>query len=327
MMRAIAIHHSGGPEVLELVTRPIPRPDVGQILIRVHASGVNRPDIAQRQGYYPPPADASPLPGLEVAGEVVEIGAGVTRFNREKRVMALTHGGGYADYAVADANHALPLPESMDFIQGAGVPETFFTVWSNVFECGGLRAGDVLLVHGGASGIGTTAIQLGRAFGAKIITTVGSEKKRRTCLELGSHLAINYKAQDFVEEVKKFTQGHGADVILDMVGGDYVPRNYQAAALDGRIIQIAFLQHHQASINLKLMMAKRLTHTGSTLRPRDRDFKAQIARKLEEHVLPLLATSQIMPVIDTVLPLEEAIKAHQMMEAGKHIGKIILKVV
>jgi len=327
MMRAIAIRQSGGPEVLELVTRPIPRPDAGQILIHVHASGVNRPDIAQRQGRYPPPLGASPLPGLEVAGEVAEIGAGVQRFKIGARVMALTHGGGYADYVVVDARHALPMPESLDFIQAAGVPETFFTVWSNVFERGALREGEVLLVHGGSSGIGTTAIQLGRAFGATIITTVGSEEKRQAVTRLGAHLSINYKTQDFVEEVKKFTQGHGADVILDMVGGDYVLRNYQAAAMDGRIIQIAFLHHHQAQINLGLMTAKRLTHTGSTLRPRDSNFKAHIAKELEKHVLPLLASAQISPVIDTVLPLEDAAKAHQMMEAGKHIGKIILKVV
>jgi len=327
MMRAIVVRCHGGPEVLTLVSQPKPEAGRGQIVIRVHAAGVNRPDIAQRRGHYPPPPDASPLLGLEVAGEVAALGAGVTRFKLGARVMALVHGGGYADYVAVDARHVLPLPDNMDFIQGAGVPENFFTVWSNVFEAAQLKKDEVLLVHGGASGIGTAAIQLGRAFGAQVIASAGSAEKCAACVKIGAHLAIDYRTQDFVEAVKTFTQGGGAHVILDMVGGNYVARNYQSAARGGRIVQIAFLQNRQAEIDLNEMMAKCLIHTGSRLRPRDAAFKGHIAKALEARVVPLLANGRIAPVIDTVLPLEEAATAHQIMEAGTHIGKIILKVV
>jgi len=326
-MRAIAITRPGGPQMLQQVEMPCPQPQGRQILIRLHAAGVNRPDIAQRQGVYPPPPDASPLPGLEGAGEVVACGEQALRFTVGTRVMALLPGGGYAEYALVDERHALILPQWMDFVMAAAIPETFLTVWHNLFELGRLTKGEVALVHGGASGIGTVAIQLARAFGAHVIATAGSEKKCQACRDLGANLAIHYHEADFVAAVHDETQGRGVDVILDMVGGDYVTRNYQAACVGGRIIQIAFLQGHKAQINLNLLMQKRLYHTGSTLRGRDDDFKARLVAAMAQHVMPLLETGEVRPIIDTILPLTQAAKAHELLEAGQHIGKIVLKII
>jgi len=326
-MRAIAIRRPGDAGILQRVEVPCPRPQAGQILIRLYASGVNRPDIAQRQGLYPAPAGASPLPGLEGAGEVVDCGDGARHFTVGDRVMALLPGGGYADYACVDERHAVRMPEGMDFITAAAIPETYLTVWHNVFELGKPHVGETLLVHGGTSGIGTTAIQLGKAFGATVIATAGSDKKCQACRDLGAGLAINYQIQDFVSLVHEYTQGRGADVILDMVGGEYVERNLKVAAVGGRIIQIAFLKGHKATINLNLLMQKRLHLTGSTLRPRDDDFKARLVADFAHQVMPLLVSGRVRPIIDTVLPLEQAAKAHQLLEEGNHIGKIVLKVV
>jgi len=324
-MRAIAISRSGGADVLQQVELPCPQPKERQILIRLHACGVNRPDIAQRQGLYPAPPGASPLPGLEGAGEVVACGNDASRFALGTRVMALLPGGGYAEYACVDERHAIILPDEMDFITAAAIPETYLTVWHNVFELGLLKEGETLLVHGGTSGIGTTAIQLGKAFGATVIATAGSDRKCHACLEIGSDLAINYRKADFVAAVRDYTKGKGANVILDMVGGDYVARNIQTAAVGGRIVQIAFLQGHKAQTNLHLLMQKRLTHTGSTLRPRDDDFKARLVTAMVSHIMPLLQKGCVRPIIDTVLPLEQASAAHQLLEEGRHIGKIVLE--
>jgi len=326
-MRAISIMRPGGPEVLRQVDLPCPRPQGRQILIRLHASGVNRPDIAQRQGLYPAPAGASPLPGLEGAGEVVEMGDQACLFAVGAKVMALLPGGGYSEYAVVDERHALAMPDDMDYITAAAIMETFLTVWHNVFELGKLTQGERLLVHGGTSGIGTAAIQLGKIFGASVITTAGSDEKCRVCRELGADLAINYREENFVEAVQHHTKGAGADVILDMVGGDYVERNFKVAAIGGRIVQIAFLDGHRAQINLNLLMQKRLVFTGSTLRPRDDDFKAELVAAMASHVVPLLEQGRIQPVIDRVFPLSQAASAHQLMETSQHIGKIILKII
>jgi len=325
-MRAIAITRSGEPEVLQLVEQPCPQPVGRQILIRFAFAGVNRPDIAQRQGSYPAPTGASPLPGLEGAGEVVACGARAQRFALGDRVTALLTGGGYAEYALADERHAIGLPENMDFATAAAIPETYLTVWHNVFGLGKLNEGETLLVHGGSSGIGTTAIQLGKAFGATVITTAGSDKKCQACYDLGADLVINYRRQDFVSAVRDYTKGQGADVILDMVGGDYVERNFKAAAVGGRIVQIAFLKGHKAQTNLNYLMQKRLQHTGSTLRPRDDDFKARLVAALEQHVMPLLEQGRVRPIIDKIFTLKQAALAHQLMESGQHIGKIILKI-
>ncbi len=324
MMTAVAVSHPGGPEVLVPERRPIPVPGPGEILIAVEAAGVNRPDVSQREGKYPPPPGASDLPGLEVAGRVVARGQGAERFEIGAAVCALAHGGGYAEYCLVHETHALPIPKGFSMIEAAGLPETFFTVWSNVFERGHLQAGETFLVHGGSSGIGTTAIMLAKAFGAKVIATAGSAEKCATCLELGADVAIDYKTQDFVEVVKEATQGHGADVILDMVGGPYVERNFQAAALEGRIVQIAFMQGVKADI--RLLTTKRLSHIGSTLRPRSVEQKAAIATALYEKVWPLWEQGRCKPVIDSVFPLVEAAKAHARMESSAHVGKIILKV-
>jgi len=326
-MCAMAITRSGEPEVLQLIQLPCPQPVGRQILIRLAFAGINRPDIAQRQGTYPAPAGASPLPGLEGAGKVVALGDKARRFAVGERVMALLPGGGYAEYALLDERHAISLPENMDFATAAAIPETYLTVWHNLFELGKLSQGETLLVHGGTSGIGTTAIQLGKAFGATVITTAGSEKKCQACSDLGADLAINYLHQDFVSSVRDYTKGQGADVILDMVGGDYVERNFKAAALGGRIIQIAFLSGHKVTTNLNLLMQKRLIHTGSTLRPRDDDFKARLVTALEQHVLPLLKQGRVRPIIDKIFPLKQAAQAHQLMESGQHIGKILLKII
>ena len=323
-MRAVIAEGGGGPEVLKLATRPVPRPGPGEILVRVAAAGVNRPDVLQRQGAYPPPPGAPDILGLEIAGEVVETGAGAARFAPGARVMALVAGGGYADYAVVHETNALPVPDGLTFKQAGAVPETYFTVWTNVFERGALKEGETFLVHGGTSGIGTTAIQLAKAFGARVIATAGSAGKCDACRELGADLAVNYREADFVKEVKGFTGGRGADVILDMVGGDYIPRNHEAAAQDGRIVQIAFLKTSKVELNFMRLMLKRLTHTGSTLRSRPVAEKAAIAAALADRVLPLLAGGRCLPVMDSEFPLERVADAHRRMDGGEHIGKIVL---
>jgi NADPH2:quinone reductase len=323
-MRAVIAEGGGGPEVLKLVTRPVPRPGPGEILVRVAAAGVNRPDVLQRQGAYPPPPGAPDILGLEIAGEVVGTGDGAARFAPGARVMALVAGGGYADYAVVHETNALPVPGGLTFKQAGAVPETYFTVWSNVFERGALKEGETFLVHGGTSGIGTTAIQLAKAFGARVIATAGSAGKCDACRKLGADLAVNYREADFVKEVKDFTGGRGADVILDMVGGDYIPRNHEAAAQDGRIVQIAFLKTSKVELNFMRLMLKRLTHTGSTLRSRPVAEKAAIAAALADRVLPLLAGGRCLPVMDSEFPLERVADAHRRMDGGEHIGKIVL---
>jgi len=323
-MNAVEITTPGGPDVLKLTQRPVPTPGAGEILVRVTAAGVNRPDVLQRAGGYPPPPGASDLPGLEIAGEVVAAGDGASRFPVGARVCALVAGGGYAEYAVVHESNALPVPAGFSDIEAAALPETFFTVWTNVFERGGLVAGETLLVHGGTSGIGTTAIMLAKAFGAKVFATAGTDEKCAECLRLGADLAINYRTQDFAKEVKSATGGAGVEVILDMVGGDYIQKNYEAAAMDGRIVQIAFLNGPKATVDFTRLMMKRLTHTGSTLRARPVAAKASIARALEEKVWPLLAAKTIRPVIHARFPLAEAAAAHALMESSAHVGKIVL---
>ncbi|MBX3571721.1 MAG: NAD(P)H-quinone oxidoreductase [Mesorhizobium sp.] len=325
-MTAIAITEPGGPMVLKPEKRPLPQPGPGEILIKVKAAGVNRPDVLQRQGAYPPPPGASDLPGLEVAGEVAVLGDGVKRWRIGDAVTALTPGGGYAEFCLVSESNALPVPHGFTFTEAAAIPETFFTVWHNVFQRGGLKAGEVFLVHGGTSGIGTAAVQLAKAFGARVIATAGSAEKCEACTKLGADRAVNYRSEDFVAAVKDATGGKGADVILDMVGGDYIGRNYDAAAVDGRIVQIAFLQGAKASADFSKLMLKRLTHTGSTLRPRSVEFKAGIAAELERQVWPLLAERRIAPVMDMIFPLREAWRAHERMQEGEHIGKIVLDV-
>ena len=323
-MTAIAITEPGGPEVLRPERRPVPEPDRGEVRIRVHAAGVNRPDMLQRQGAYPPPKGASDVPGLEVAGRIDALGDGISRWNIGDEVCALVPGGGYAEYCIAHASHCLTVPEGLTLTEAAAIPETFFTVWHNVFERGGLKRGETLLVHGGTSGIGTTAIQLAIAFGAHVIVTAGTDEKCRACIELGAKRAVNHRTEDFVEAVRHATDGRGANVILDMVGGDYVDRNYTAAAKDGRIVQIAFLKGQRVEADFSKLMRKRLTHTGSTLRPRSAEFKARLAAKLDETVWPLLAQRRIAPVMDTIFPLADAWRAHERMEEGVHTGKIVL---
>ena len=325
-MTAIGISEPGGPMVLKPQTRPLPEPGPGEILIRVRAAGVNRPDVMQRRGAYPPPPGASDLPGLEAAGEVAALGPDVERWRVGDAVTALTPGGGYAEYVRVHATNALPVPAGFTFSEAAALPETFFTVWHNVFQRGGLKAGESFLVHGGSSGIGTAAIQLAAAFGARVFTTAGSADKCDACMKLGAHRAINYRDEDFVAAIREETGGKGVDVILDMVGGDYVARNYDAAAMDGRIVQIATLNGARAEADFTRLMFKRLTHTGSALRPRSVEFKAQIAAELEAKVWPLLAERRIAPVMDTIFPLTEAWRAHERMEESEHIGKIVLDV-
>jgi len=325
-MTAIEIAQPGDANALQPVERAVPQPKAGEILVRVRAAGVNRPDVLQRQGSYAPPPGASDIPGLEIAGDVVALGEGVKRYRIGDAVVALLAGGGYAEYATVHESTALPLPSGYSYSEAAAIAETFFTVWHNVFERGGLKEGETLLIHGGSSGIGTTAIQLAKAFGAKVIITAGSADKCEACLKLGADRAVNYRDEDFVTVVKEFTGGNGADVILDMVGGDYVDRNYKAAAEDGRIVQIAFLNGAKATANFAILMTKRLTHTGSTLRSRSVEFKAGIARELEAKVWPLLAERKVAPVMDMTFPLKDAWKAHERMEGSQHIGKIVLEV-
>ncbi len=313
-------------ETLELAQRPIPEPAAYQVLIKVAAAGVNRPDIMQRKGLYPPPVGASDILGLEIAGTVVALGSAVTNLNRGDTVCALVTGGGYAEYCLASAALCLPIPDGLTFVQVAALPETFFTVWSNVFDRAQLLQGETLLVHGGSSGIGTTAIQLATAFGAKVIVTAGSQEKCVRCLELGASVAINYREHDFVEAVLQATEKKGVNVILDMMGGDYLPRNLECLAFDGRLVQIALQNGVKAHINLLPILLKRLTLTGSTLRARDDEFKERIAQQLYKNVWPLLATGQIKPIIHTTFSLADAANAHALMESSQHIGKIILEI-
>lgn len=325
-MTAIGISKPGDPEVLVPQLRPVPSPGPREILIKVAAAGVNRPDILQRSGSYPPPPGASDLPGLEVAGEVVSLGEGAGKHRLGDKVMSLVSGGGYAQYCVTHESIAIPVPAGFSMIEAGATPETLVTVWHNVFERGALKAGETLLVHGGSSGIGTMAIQLAKAFGARAIVTVGSREKADACLELGADHAINYKLQDFVAEVKAATAGAGADLILDMVGGDYIEKNYDAAALEGRIVQIAFLGGAKATVNFARLMMKRLHHTGSTLRPRSVADKAAMVGAIEARVLPLMREGRIKPLIDSSFPLEQAADAHRRMETSAHVGKIVLTI-
>lgn len=325
-MTGIIIDGKGGPEVLKARTLPLPQPAAGQILIRVQAAGVNRPDIAQRVGAYPPPPGHSPLPGLEVAGTVAVVGPGVTRWKVGDHVCALVNGGGYAAFCIAEDTATLPVPAGLDVMAAGALPETAFTVWNNVFERGGLTAGEWFLVHGGTSGIGTTAIQLAKAFGAKVMATAGSPEKCKACLDLGADVAVNYRTDDFVKVAKEATGGRGINVTLDMVGGDYTDRNIVAAAEDGRVVQIATLGGAEAKINVARLMMKRVTLTGSTLRPRTREVKAGFARALETKVWPLIVAGQVKVVIDRTYRLAEAGQAHARMETSQHIGKIVLQV-
>src|SRR5471030_3519853 len=324
-MTVIGISKPGGPEVLVPETRAVPSPGANEILVKVAAAGVNRPDVAQRSGAYPPPPGSSDLPGLEVAGVVVATGAGVSKHKIGDKVMSLVAGGGYAQYCIAQDAQAIAVPPSLSMNEAGAVPETLMTVWHNVFERGRLQPGETLLIHGGSSGIGTMAIQLAKAFGSKVIVTVGSKDKADACLKLGADRAINYKTEDFVEATNAATGGAGANVILDMVGGDYIDRNYDAAAVEGRIVQIAFLSGTpKADVNFARLMVKRLHHTGSTLRPRSNADKAAMVAAIEAKVMPLLREGRVKPLMDSSFPLEKAADAHRRMETSEHIGKIVL---
>lgn len=323
-MACAEIDGSGGPEVLKPARRPLPEPSAGEVLIRVAAAGVNRPDVIQRLGLYPAPPGASDLPGLEVSGTVVATATESGRWRVGDQVCALVAGGGYAEYCTAPDPQCLPVPEGLDLVQAAALPETFFTVWSNLFDRAGLQAGESLLVHGGTSGIGTTAIQMAHHLGARVFATAGSDDKCRVCRDLGAEIAVNYRESDFVEAVRGATDGKGANVVLDMIGGDYVRRNIRALAPDGRLVFIAFMQGSKVEVDMMPVMLKRLTVTGSTLRARDVAFKGAIAAELESTVWPLLASGAIRPVIDRTFPLAEAAAAHRLMESSEHIGKIVL---
>lgn len=325
-MKAVEISKPGGPEVLVLVDRPVPELKPGEVLIKVSAAGINRPDVFQRKGNYPPPAGASDLPGLEVVGEIVSGETGDTGLAIGDKVCALVAGGGYAEYCAAPAAQCLPIPKGLSDVEAAGLPETYYTVWTNVFDRGRLSAGESLLVHGGASGIGTTAVQLATAMGNKVYATVGSDERVRAVEGLGAVQGINYRSQDYVEEVKKATDGKGVDVVLDMVAGDYINRNINCLADDGRIVIIALLGGAKATIDCNQVLRRRLTVTGSTLRPRPVAFKADIAQSLKTHVWPLLESGKIRPIVHATFPLERACDAHAMMDAGEQIGKIILTV-
>lgn len=324
-MTVIGISKFGGPEVLIPETRDVPQPGPGDILIKVAAAGVNRPDVAQRSGSYPPPPGASDLPGLEVAGVVVALGDGATKHKLGDKVMSLVAGGGYAQYCIAPDAQAMAVPDNFSMSEAGATAETLMTVWHNVFERGNLQPGETLLVHGGSSGIGTMAIQLAKALGSKVIVTVGSQAKADACLKLGADHAINYKTEDFVARVKEIT-GHGVELILDMVGGDYVEKNLDCAAVDGRIVQIALLNGPKATINAARIMVKRLHYTGSTLRPRSPADKAAMVKAIEANVLPLLRAGRVKPLMDSSFPLEDAAGAHRRMETSEHIGKIVLVV-
>jgi NADPH2:quinone reductase len=325
-MTAISITEPGGPEVLKPVTIETPKPGEREILIKVEAAGVNRPDVLQRAGAYPPPPGASPLPGLEVAGEVVALGDGASQWKIGDKVCALTAGGGYAEYCVVHETNALPVPKGLSMTEAAGVPETFFTVWTNVFERGVLKPGESLLVHGGSSGIGTTAIQIASALGSTVYTTAGSAEKCKVCEQLGAARCINYREKDFAEVIREITNKKGVDVILDMVGGDYIQKNIKAAAMDGRIVNIAYLNGSTAEVNFVMVMMKRLTLTGSTLRARPIADKAAIAAALKDKVWPLIEAGKVKPQLFRIFPLREAAAAHALMETSAHIGKIVLEV-
>jgi len=323
-MRAIEIAEPGGPEVLRLVERLVPTPGAGEVLVRIAAAGVNRPDIMQRLGKYPPPVGASDIPGLEIAGTVVADGPSAD-LPIGDRVCALVSGGGYAEYCTAPQQQCLRIPDGLNDVQAAAVPETFFTVWTNLFDRGALRRGETVLIHGGTSGIGTTAIQLARAFGATVLATAGSEEKCRACLQLGASHAINYNTEDFVDVVREVTRGAGVDVILDIVGGDYFPRNIESLGLNGRLVQIGLMGGARATVNLTAVLQKRLTITGSTLRARTPDQKGAIARAVEKAVWPLLARGEVQPIVHMTFPLERAAEAHEALESGRVIGKVVLK--
>jgi len=325
-MRHIDHRPGGGLECLRMAEGPVPEPGPHDVLVRVAYAGINRPDVFQRSGSYPPPADASPLLGLEISGEIVALGADVSGWKIGDQVCALTPGGGYAEYCVAPAEHCLPVPAGLSLLEAAALPETYFTVWSNVFERGALQPGEAFLVHGGSSGIGLTAIQLAKQFGATVYTTVGSSEKADACRRAGADRVINYHEEDFVEVLKQATDGNGVNVILDMVGGDYIPRNIKSLAVEGRLVQIAFLKGSRVELDTAPIMRKRLTFTGSTLRPRSRAEKADIAKALQDKVWPLLDQGLCHPVIHATFPLAEAAEAHRLMESSKHIGKIMLEV-
>lgn len=323
-MKAIEIAAPGGPEQLRMTTRPVPSCAAGEVLVRVAAAGVNRPDVMQRQGRYPPPPGASDLPGLEIAGEIAAVGAGVSGLSVGDRVLALLPGGGYAEYAIAAAPLCLPVPDGVTMIEAAAIPETYFTVWTNLFQRGGCKSGDTVLIHGGTSGIGTTAIQLANAFGARVYATAGSPDKCRACERLGAVRGIDYKTEDFVEVIRGATDGKGVDLILDMVAGSYVARNIEAAAMEGRIVTISLLGGAKAEINMGHLMQKRLTLTGSTLRTRTVAQKAIVAEAVRKNVWPLLTAGRAKPVIHASFPLAQASAAHTLMESSQHIGKIVL---
>lgn len=325
-MIAIVAKTPGGPDVLQAEQRPVPAPGAGEVLIKVAAAGVNRPDVLQRSGHYPPPPGAPDVLGLEIAGEVVALGRNVSELRVGDRRVALVPGGGYAEYCVAHASNTLPVPAGLSMEEAAALPETFFTVWSNVFDRVGLKTGERFLVHGGTSGIGTTAIQLAKAFGAEVFTTVGSQTKAEAAKALGADHVINYKTTDFVTAIQDITAKAGVDVILDMVGGDYVEKNWTVAAVEGRICQIANLNGPAEQVNFNRLMVKRLVHTGSTLRPRDVAFKAAIADNLKVRVWPLIEAGKVRPVMDSTFPLAQAAKAHARIESSGHIGKIVLSV-
>ena len=325
-MRAVEISEPGGPEVLKPAQRPVPQPKPNEILIKVAAAGVNRPDILQRTGNYAVPPDASDLPGLEVAGEVSAVGSAVKAWKVGDKVCALVHGGGYAEYCVAPDVQALPIPKGLSAVEAASLPETFFTVWSNVYERAGLKPGESLLVQGGSSGIGVTAIQMAAAMGNRVFATAGSDEKCAACVKLGAEKAINYRTQDFAAEIRAATGGKGVDVILDMVGGDYVPKELKSLADEGRLVFIAFLRGHKTELDINEVMRRRLTISGSTLRPRPVEFKGRIAARLRERIWPLIEAGRIRPQIFRSFPLEQAAEAHRLMESSQHIGKLVLTV-
>ncbi len=323
-MKAIIITQPGAPEVLQIAERPIPDIGPDEVLVKVEAAGVNRPDVMQREGKYPPPPGASEIPGLEIAGTIIEVGNNVTQLKTGDKVCALVSGGGYAEYCNVPAGQCLPLPNGLSFIEAASLPETFFTVWSNVFDRGKLQPGETLLIHGGSSGIGVTGIQMAKALGSKVYVTAGSDDKCEACLKLGADAAINYNIADFVDIVKNLTNGKGVNVILDMIGGDYTPRNIKALAEDGRLVIINTMQGKDGQIDLSVVMRKRLTITGSTLRNRGVDFKSDIAESLQKNIWPLISSGGIKPVIYATYPIHDAAIAHTLMESSKHIGKIVL---
>ena len=325
-MTAIGFDAPGGPEVLRPIRVDVPEPGPGEVLIRVSHAGVNRPDVVQREGKYPPPPGASPIPGLEISGTVVRLGEGVEEWDPGRRVCALVSGGGYAEYCLARADHCLPVPPALGMAEAAALPETLFTVWHNVFERGWAREGETLLVHGGTSGIGTMAILLGTLFGLTVIVTCGSPAKCARALDLGAAHAIDYRASDFVAEVARITDGKGVDLVLDMVAGDYVARNLKCLAMDGRHVTIAVQGGLKAEINMAVVMTRRYTLTGSTLRPRSDAFKALLAQEIADSVWPLVTDGALRPVMDTTFPLEQAAEAHRRMQAGEHVGKIVLEV-